>query len=102
MRGLRDSPSREVAVLFGVVRGDVRSTTGSNIAHIRRESGLSPLCSSMLQLKARLSETGATVPDGDQWRMQYLSRLLQERGEAFYEGEETLEWTELINSLVIN
>ena len=61
----------------------------------------------MIYLRAKLGEVWVYLPSGHpsghpSLRSEVYNRLLQERGEAFYEGEETLEWTELINSLVIN
>ena len=39
------------------------------------------------------------VPDGDIWRVKYLGKLLEARGEANYEGEDTQQLTVLIDSL---
>ena len=44
VKGLRASPSVEVAILCGVVAGDVRTTTGSNLNMLFWETGLSPQC----------------------------------------------------------
>ena len=37
--------------------------------------------------------------DGDSWRMQYLLKLLEARGQAHYKGDDVAELTELIDSL---
>ena len=89
VRGLMMSPSREVAVMCGVARLDIRTTTGANIDLIRRE---------------KLVQQVNNVPGEDMWRMKYLARLLSERGEAYYqsEEEEVLRLSGLINSLCIN
>ena len=42
LQGLRRSPSREVAVMFGVVAGDVRTTTGHNLNMIKLETSFDP------------------------------------------------------------
>ena len=46
----------------------------------------------------------SNVPDIDKWRIDYLARLLRERGEAFYraEEEEVTRLTTLIDSLCVN
>ena len=40
-----------------------------------------------------------TIPDRDMWRIRYLARLLEERGQAHYEGEDVNQLTVLIDSL---
>ena len=99
-RGLMDSPSMEVAVMCGVAGGDVQTTTGQNINLVRWESGLSnPLAVSARKLKEVLGSKLATVPVNDQWRLGYLGKLLEARGLAYYEGDDTERLTELIDSL---
>ena len=39
------------------------------------------------------------VPDEDIWRVKYLGKLLEARGEANYEREDTEQLTVLIDSL---
>ena len=99
VRGLELSPSREVSVMFGVVAGDVRTTTGQNLNNIRLETGLDPLACSLVKVKAELGSRLEAVPDGDVWRVKYLGKLLEARGEANYEGEDTHQLTVLIDSL---
>ena len=99
VRGLKLSPSREVAVMFGVVAGDVNTTTGQNMNILRLETGLDPLTSSLVKLKAELGRKLVAVPDEDIWRVKYLGKLLEARGEANYEREDTEQLTVLIDSL---
>ena len=99
VRGLKLGPSREVSVMFGVVAGDVRTTTGQNLNIIRLETGLDPLACSLVKVKAELGSRLEAVPDGDVWRVKYLGKLLEARGEANYEGEDTHQLTVLIDSL---
>ena len=102
--GLRTSPSMEVAVMFGVVHGDLRTVTGRNVAMIRQETGVDPVSSSPWDVKKKLIENVTRVPEVDQWRMDYLARLLTERGEASYRVEDTvvLRLSALIDSLCVN
>ena len=44
----------------------------------------------------------AVVPDRDRWRVSYLERLLEERGQAYYEGGDCEHLTVLIDSLCTN
>ena len=55
-------------------------------------------------MKERLSVNVALVTDRDKWRLNYMARLLMERGEAYYraEDEEATRLTTLIDSLSIN
>ena len=98
-RGLKLSPSMEVSVMFGVVAGDVSTTTGQNLNTIRLETGLDPLACSLVKMKQELGGRLVAVPDGDVWRVKYLGKLLEARGEANYEGEDTQQLTVLIDSL---
>ena len=104
VRNLMTSPSMEVAVMCGVAKRDIRTVTGSNIALIRWETGLDPILSSLGKVKEQLKKKMASVPDMDQWRLVYLTRLLTERGEAFYKAndEEVLRLSSLIDSLCVN
>ena len=104
VRGLRASPSMEVAVMFGVARQDIRTVTGANIALIRCETGLDPVCSSLGQIKKKLLGNVVSVPEMDKWRLAYLGRMLSDRGEAHFraEDEEVTRLTSLIDSLSIN
>jgi hypothetical protein len=47
-------------------------------------------------------ENLSELPDQDRWRLLYLGRLLEERGERFHMMEDTTGVTELIDSLCVN
>ena len=102
--GLIASPSMEVAVICGVAKRDIRSVTGSNIALVRLETGMDPLHSCLGKLKMELQSRVASVPDLDRWRLDYLARLLQQRGEASFiaDDAEARRLSTLIDSLCIN
>ena len=102
MQSLRASPSMEVAVMFGVASRDVRTTTGSNLRLLRMETGLDIASASPRRVKAELVKKLAVVPDIDKWRLPYLARLLEDRGELHYNGGETDHLTSLIDSLCVN
>ena len=102
VKGLQASPSMEVAVMCGVVSGDVRSTTGCNLNEIGWEVGLNPQSISLGRVKEVLGERLSPIAEVEKWRVGYLGKLLQVRGEALYEGGETIQLTSLIDSLCVN
>ena len=85
--------------MFGVVAGDVSTSTGQNLDLIRWETGLDPLSSSLVELKAALATGVPSVPVMDGWRVDYLGKLLDARGENYYLGEDSQHLTVLIESL---
>ena len=82
--------------------GDVRTVTGSNLNMLLWETGMSPLGSSLSKMKTALSTRLAPIPEVEKWRVGYLGKLLQARGEAHYLGEETGQVTALIDCLCMN
>ena len=104
VRGLMLSPSKEVAVMCGVARQDVRTTTGATMEMIRMETGLNMKNAGVGQVQEQLAKKAAAVPAAGTWRLSYLARLLQERGEAYYKSqeEEVNRLSGLIDSLCIN
>ena len=54
-RGLRKSPSAEVAVMANIVGRDIRSTTGSNMKLLEEASGLNPWVYDSSRLKVDIS-----------------------------------------------
>ena len=81
--------------MFGVVRGNVQTTTGHNVNLIRLETAMDPTA---VVKKTFVSQVPA-VPDREKWRLSNLISMLQSRGEAFYAGKETALVTSLIDSL---
>ena len=101
-KSLRESPSREVSVLSHIVARDVRTTTGNNLNMIRELTGLDPWSCLGNQVKKVLGGKLAEVPQQDSWRLLYLEKLLEQRGEMYYQMEDTTELTELIESICLN
>ena len=102
LRSLRRSPYKEVSVLVNIVGRDIRTTTGSNLHLVRELSGLDPWCCTSTQVKQVLGEKLREVPAQDMWRLSYLGKLLEQRGEAHHQMLDTRELTELIDSICIN
>ena len=87
----------ESVILFGVVAGDV--STCQNLNTIQWEIGLDQLACTLVKLKEELGGRLVAVPDGDVWRVKFLGKLLEARGEANYEREDTHHLTLHIDSL---
>ena len=101
-RSLRESPSREVLVLSHIVARDVRTTTGNSLQLLREMTGLDPWSCLGHQVKKVLGEKVTEVPQQDSWRLLYLQKLLEQRGEMYYRMEDTTQLTELIDSICLN
>jgi hypothetical protein len=99
LKGLRTSPAREVAIMYGVVSGDVQTTTGHTVNLVKWETGLNPIVDSSARVTQVLVKKVTAVPDRDKWRLGYLGKMLETRGEAYYAGSETELLTILIDSL---
>ena len=71
---------------------------------VRSDTGLHPVLSSIVKIKQKLLEKVAPVPDINQWRLGFLSKLLSQRGEAYYraDDDEVARVTSLIDSLCVN
>ena len=101
-KSLRESPSVEVSVLAHIVARDVRTTTGSNIHHIKEMTGLDPWGCLGSQVRKVMEEKLAVLPVQDEWRLPFLGKLLEQRGDKYYMMEDTTRLTELIDSLCVN
>ena len=97
--GLRHTPCYEVSFMANMVDRNIRSTTGSNLSLVQEESGLDPWQCSPVELKMEK----VMVPVLDQWRVQYIATLFEQRQELHYVGaeEEEEELRELIDNLCI-
>ena len=100
--GLRSSPSMEVKVICVVAAGDVRTTTGRNLWWLKTDSGLEPLRSRSVKMKAVLGSKLALVPDRARWRISSLAKLFEDHGQVHYEGGDVEHLTVLIDSLCTN
>ena len=88
VRGLKASPSMEVAVMCGVAQRDIRNVTGSNTTLIRLETGMDPIHGCLGKIRKELQSKVASVPGLDRFRLDYLARLLTQRGGASYRTED--------------
>ena len=104
-RALLDSPSHEVQTVSRLAARDIRSTLGSNLALLREITGLDPWVVSPAHLREQLvSSEEVPVPAEDMWRVPYLKKLLDQRLEAYYAGNQEKQdsLSALIDSLVVN
>ena len=99
-RGLLNSPSPEVVTAALLAARDIRTTLGSNLSLIERESGLNSWTASPTDLKkALLENSNICIPDEDKWRIPFLKKLLTKRLELKYMSDST-DAKELLNSLI--
>ena len=96
---LQHSASAEVVA--NIVLRDVRSNTGANVRFLETETGLD-LRSGVSRIKRILTTKLCLPEDYDSWRLQYLGKLLTERGELYYRSEDITHISELVDSLCIN
>ena len=92
----------EVSVLVNIVAREIRTTTGRNLDLVRRLTGLYPWNCTPFQAKKALSSLDAEVPSVDKWRIPYLAKLLDQRGEDHFQMKNTSDLTDLIDSLCVN
>ena len=103
-RGLLTSPSREVNIMARLVGKDIRTTTAKNLRVLERETGGSSWRSTSVEIRRLLSMRAEKVANTDQWRLPYLSKLLEQRDALLYNGEgddsqEVVRVKELLDSL---
>ena len=103
-RGLLTSPSREVKIMARLVGKDIRTVTAKNLRVLERETGGSSWRSTAGEIRKLLFKKAEVVPDTDQWRLPYLSKLLEQRDALVYNGEgddsqELVRVKELLDSL---
>ena len=78
---------------------DKSSTTGKNLAKISHETGLNAWNASPAEIRQVLIAKEAVVPQQDIWRVQYLSKLLEERNHMEVNSLDTGQISQLIDSL---
>ena len=102
-KGLKNSVSQEVRVLFNLAARDLQTTTAKNIRFVQKESGTDVWTVSPAKLKQSLqSNSTVEIPVQDGWKVRYLSTLLSQRWEASVHVQEDrmTMLQELIDSLV--
>ena len=107
VKGLMSSPSREVTIMARLVVKDVRTTTAKNIKVLERETGGLSWRSTPGEIRKELFKKVEDIPVTDQWRLPYLTKLLEQRDMMTYNGEgdeseELARVKELLDSLCIN
>ena len=103
-RGLLTSPSREVNIMARLVVKDIRTTTAKNIRVLERETGGLSWSSTAGEIRKMLLKRAEVIPNADQWRLPYLTKLLEQRDTLVYNGEgeeceELVRVKELLDSL---
>ena len=88
------SSNKEIRILANCAVNDTRSTTGSNISKIAKETGLDPLASRKCLVRNALYTS--EVPPEEVWRVPLLARLLKEKIEQLEAENDTSGLTDLI------
>ena len=102
-RSLLDSPSKEIRMMACLSARDIRTSLGSNLSHIREETGLDPWLFGGTRMKnALLIASKSEIPIKEIWRVPLLEKYIHERTIAHYNGDTSTEDTlnNLIYSLV--
>ena len=94
---LLSSHSIEIRMVANMVGRCARSTTGRNLMQIVRETGLDPWVEPGWKVRAAVQKSDLPVNEG--WRVQFLMKLINARGEMEAKCEDTQEVTNLIESL---
>ena len=76
---------------------DLESSTGQNLAGIRRETGINPWSASSMMVKSFYNDS--QCEERDLWRINLLRKYLDTRLEMEKNLEDTKEITKLIDSL---
>ena len=103
--GLLSSPSKEAAVAARLSARDLRTNLCSNLALIREETGLDPWEMDKTTVQTALqSAEWREISLGDEWRCEYLWKLLNQKLQYHYDGRVDDEnfTLILINSLEVN
>ena len=96
---LRTSKSDKIQLLVNIVARDIRSTTGKNLDHIFRLTGLDPW--DVNEETIEMSLVRNPVPEEEMWRLPLLSQYLKQRREMEVNMENTDAISDLIQSLCV-
>ena len=99
-RSLLSSPSREVTILARIVAKDIRSTTAKNLRLLEVETDGMTWSASNPAVKKKLLQRKPRVPIEEEWRIKYLGKLLEQRDQLRYAGQEDHVQVELIQCLM--
>ena len=99
-RSLLSSPSREVTILARIVAKDIRSTTAKNLRLLEVETDGMTWSASNPAVKKKLLQSKLRVPLEEEWRIKYLGKLLEQRDQLRYAGQEDHVQVELVQSLM--
>ena len=87
--GLLSSDSKEVQLVSSLSAREIRTGMGHNLRLIHEITGLDPWDTSAPEMKSALrTSLFSPVPEGYEWRVRYLQKLLTQKLEAFYNGND--------------
>ena len=96
---LLNSSSPEAQMMCRLSSRDLWSNLGSNLDHIRNETGIDPWIYGGIRIRDALVEARRPkVTEQDEWKIRYLEKLLGNRLEAYFTGN--METEEYLNTII--
>ena len=89
-RNLLKSPSQPIRILAAMLRSDVCSVSGRNLARILEDAGRDPLALSRKALIQRLHKK-REIPEGNTWLLEVIEGLLEKFREDVSKEEEEID-----------
>ena len=99
---LRRSNSLALRVMASISATDIRSVTGSNLFHIKKETKLDPTSDMMYKVKQAILDIRADIPMQDGWRILCLNKFLAQQYVLEAQHQDTDELDKLIDSICIS
>ena len=96
---VRSSASIEVRVVANLAAADMRSMTGNNLYHLKRETGMDITRENMGKAREVLLNTRTLVPVQDTWRIGCLKKFLSQKSQLEAQHQPTELMDTLIDSL---
>ena len=98
VRGLLQSPSKEVRVLARIVETDPRSTTCLNLRYMSQITGLNkPEYYSSAKIREALPPK--MVPDSEKWRIGLINNLIKLKHERYHQVKDFKQICAMVDSL---
>ena len=98
IRGLLNSPSKEVRLLVRIVKDDPRSHTCLNLRYLSQKTGLEKV-ESYAGWRVKEALGGKTVPESERWRLGLLTTLLSMKRDKFSQVQDSKQISAMIDSL---
>ena len=98
IRGMLNSPSKEVRLLVRIVKDDPRSHTCLNLRYLSQKTGLEKV-ESYAGWRVKEALGRKTVPESERWRLGLLTTLLNMKRDKFSQVQDSKQISAMIDSL---